>query len=125
MRKILWVVLLLAVPGIGLADSHKSVAEMWQCELKEGKKMEEVQANNVLWLAMTRKAAGSEDVNSWSLETAVGDLTKFVFIDAYPNMAAWAAAKSAEQTEEGKAIEATFDELMDCTKNRLYNATRH
>ena len=124
MRKALWTVMLILIPGLCLADSHKSIAEVWQCELKEGKEMKDVMANNKRWLAHTRKMAGTDEINSWSLQTAVGDLTKFVFIDGYPDMKAWAAAKSAEESEEGKAIEETFNLLMDCTKNRLYNATR-
>jgi hypothetical protein len=74
---------------------------------------------------MTRKEAGSDEVRSYALRTVVGDLTKFVFADTYPNMAAWPAAKSAEESAEGKAIEAAFEDLMECTKNRLYESTEH
>ena len=76
------------------------------------------------WLAMTRKEAASDDVRSYALSTIVGDQSKFVFVDTFPNLAAWSAAKSAE-SEEGKAIEATFNELMECTKNRLFKSTEH
>lgn len=126
MKKILWISLLLIIPGIALAaENAPRYAETWQCELKDGKTMEEVQANNVKWLAHTRKTAGTDSVNSYAFQPIVGDQTKFVFIDSYPDLAAWAAAKSAEQTEEGKAIEAAFGELMECTKNHLYKSTKH
>ena len=74
---------------------------------------------------MTRKAAASDDVRSYALNTVVGDLTKFVFVDTFPDMAAWSAAKSAAESDEGKAIEAAFEELMECTKNHLYESTEH
>ena len=69
--------------------------------------------------------AASDDVRSYALSTVVGNLTKFVFADTYPNMAAWSAAKSAADSDEGKAIEATFENLMECTKNRLFESTEH
>ena len=123
MKKLLIAVVFLIVPVLGVADNHDTaVVEMWKCELKEGVEMEKVEANNKAWLAMTRKNAGSEDVNSYMLTTVVGDQTKFLFADAFPDMKAWAAAKSAEDSEEGAAIEAMFDELMECTDNRLYNS---
>jgi len=125
MRRITLAFVFCFTPLVCLANAGDvRVIEMWQCELKDGKTMEEVKANNTKWLAMTRKEAGSDEVRSYALSTVVGDLTKFVFADTYPNMAAWSAAKSAE-SEEGKAIEAAFEDLMECTKNRLYESTEH
>ena len=125
MRRMILAAICCFTPLIGLADAGDvRIVEMWQCELKEGQKMEDVKANNTKWLALTRKEAASDDVRSYALSTVVGDQSKFVFVDTFPNMAAWSAAKSAE-SEEGKAIEATFNDLMDCTKNRLFESTEH
>lgn len=126
MKNYLITAVFLLTPAVSMADSdNTAIVEMWQCELKEGKKMEQVEANNTKWLAHTRAVTGSDEVNSYSLTSVVGDLTKFIFVDAYPTMAAWSAAKSAEDSEEGSAIEATFNELMECTKNRLYKSKQY
>lgn len=126
MRKVLLFALFLLAPTWALADNHDTaIVEMWKCKLKDGKTMEEVQAVNKKWLAMTRKVAGTEEINSYSLETIVGDLTIFGFADAYPDMATYAKVKAAEDTDEGEAIDAAFDELMDCTDNRLYSSKKH
>jgi len=126
MKRMILGLIFCLTPLFALANAgDERIVEMWQCELKEGKEMEAVQANNTKWLALTRKQAGSDDVRSYALSTIVGDLSKFVFVDTFPNLAAWSAAKSAAESDEGKAIEATFDELMDCTKNRLYKSTEH
>jgi len=125
MKKLIWTLVLCLSPVFCLADSGDTrTIEMWQCELKDGKTMDEVRANNSKWLALTRKQAGSDSVNSFALQSVVGDLTKFLFVDSYPDMATWSAAKSAK-SDEGKAIEAAFNELMECTKNRLYESTQH
>ena len=125
MKKVILGIVFLLAPGFCLAaDDDTAIVEMWKCELKEGKKMEEVEANNKKWLAMTRKTAGSDEVNSYALTTLVGDQTKFLFADVFPDMEAWSAAKSAE-SEEGDAIEAAFNELMECSDNRLYKSKTH
>ena len=125
MKKIFITVVISVVPGICLAASgDERIAEMYMCELKDGKTMEEVQANNVKWLANTRKQAGNEDIHSYALEPMVGNLEHFYFIDSYPDLATWSAAKAAE-SDEGQAIEDAFNELMECTKNRLYKGTQH
>jgi len=126
MKKLFLALIFFISPSLCLAAAgDTSAVEMFQCELKEGKTMKEVQANNTRWLALTRKEAGTENVSSHALQSTVGDLSKFVFADIYPDLASWAAAKSAEESEEGKAIEDTFNELMECTKNRLYKSTEH
>ncbi len=121
MKKLILAAIFLITPGLALADNHESsIVEMWKCKLKDGKKMEDVEANNSKWLAMTRKVTGNDEVNSYILTTIVGSQGMFQFADIYPDMATWSKAKSAEDTEEGMAIEATFEELSDCTDNRLY-----
>ena len=124
MKKLLITILLLNVPGLCLADDSR-IAVIFKCKLNDGKEMEEVQANNVRWLANARKTGGSEEINSYALEPQIGELNHFMFIDSYPDLATWAKAQSAEETEESKAINAAFEELMECEKNRMYKSTKH
>ena len=124
MKKLLLAIVFLAAPGLALADDHTSIVEFWKCELKDGVEMDDVKANNEKWLALTRKTAGTEEVVSYMLTTVVGDQSKFLFADVFPDMKAWAAAKSAEESDEGKAIEDAFDAMMDCEDNRLYKSER-
>jgi len=125
MRKVVLFTLFLMAPTWCLAADDTAVVEMWKCKLKDGKTMEEAQAVNKRWLAMTRKVAGTDEINSYSLETIVGDLTIFGWVDAYPDMATYAKVKAAGDSEESKAIEAEFNDLTECTDNRLYKSTRH
>ena len=124
MKKLTIAILLLAFSGLCIADDSHTVV-MFKCKLKDGKEMEEVRANNVRWLANARKSGESEGINSYALEPQIGELDHFLFIDSYPDLATWAKAQAAEETEESKAINAAFDELMDCEKNRMYKSTKH
>ena len=63
-------------------------------------------------------------INSRIVTPLVGDLGSFIFVDSFPNLASWSEAKAAMQSGEGQKIEAAFDELSDCTSNRLYTSTQ-
>jgi hypothetical protein len=126
MNKIFLAVFLCLTPLLALAAAGDTrIAELYVCELKEGKEMDAVKANNIKWLAYTRKAAGSDDVRSYALTPLVGDLSTFMFVDSFPDMATWSKVKSALKSPEGEAIEAGFEDLMDCAKNRLYESEQH
>ena len=125
MKKFIHAILFCAV-GISLASlAEARVAEIWQCKLQEGKTMEEVAAANGKWLAFVNKSVEGGDIHSYALESIVGDSTGFVFVDTFPSRGAWAAAKDAIDSPEGKAVEAGFEDLFDCTENRLYKSTEH
>ena len=112
--------------GISLAAHADSrVVELWQCELEEGKTMEEVAAANGKWLAFVNKSVEGGDIHSYALESIVGDSTGFKFADTFPNRKAWAAAKDAIESPEGKAVEAGFEGIFKCSENRLYKSTEH
>jgi hypothetical protein len=118
--------IIFCLAGISLAAHADSrVVEMWQCELKEGKTMEEVAAANEKWLAFVNGAVEGGDIHSFALESIVGDSTGFMFADTFPSRKAWAAAKDAIDSPEGKAVESGFENLFDCNKNRLYKSTEH
>jgi hypothetical protein len=87
--------------------------------------MEEVAAANGKWLAFVNGAVEGGDIHSYALESIVGDTTGFMFVDTYPGRIAWATAKEALDTEAGKAAEAGFEGLFECSSNRLYKSTQH
>jgi hypothetical protein len=96
-----------------------SVSEIFSCKLEEGKTLADAQAVNSKWLAFMR-ANVSEDINSMAATTVVGDSDGFMYVDSYPDLATWAAGKAALSTDAGQAVEDGFDDVMDCTGNRLY-----
>jgi hypothetical protein len=96
-----------------------AVSEVYTCELKDGKTVADAQAVNSKWLAFMR-AKVSEDIRSVAATAVVGNQNEFMYVDTYPDLAAWAAGKAALETDEGKAVSSGFDDIMDCEKNRLY-----
>lgn len=107
----------LCLSGIASADN---IAETWTCKLKEGKSIEDVQATNSKWLKWINAQVGGGGITSSVGKSVVGDTTIFIFVDSYPTLAAWAAAKQAMDSEEGSALDDLFGEDSECSDNRLW-----
>ena len=110
----------LAVNGAVWADTH--VEMVWDCKMREGKTFDEVEALNEDWMKFVNKKVKGGGVSSRIITPVVGDLGHFYFVDAFPNMTAWAQVYDAMQTPDGQKLEAQFDALSDCSSNRLYES---
>ena len=95
------------------------VSEVFECELEEGKTLDDAQAVNTKWLAFM-KANVSEEMTSTAATSGVGKSDGFLYVETYPDLATWAAGKAALETDEGKAVVSGFDDVTDCDKNKLY-----
>jgi hypothetical protein len=95
------------------------VSEVFECELEKGMTMANAQVVNAKWLAFMH-ANISKDITSVAAVVLVGKSDEFRYVDTYPDLATWAAAKAALQTEEGQAIEGGFEGVIECNKNKLY-----
>ncbi len=107
----------LCLSSIAMADS---VAEVWTCEVKEGKTIEDVQATNSKWLKWINAHVEGGGITSSIGTAVVGNNDIFIFVDTYPNLATWAAAKDVLDSDEGDEIEDLFEDVDDCSENRLW-----
>jgi hypothetical protein len=111
----------MAVSGIASAGTH--VEEVWDCTLREGKTMKQVNAINAKWIKFVNKQVKGGEISSRTVTPLVGDLSSFVFVDAFPDLQSWTDTKAAMASEQGQKLEAEFDEVSECSSNRLYNST--
>jgi hypothetical protein len=68
------------------AHADSRIIEIWHCKVSEGKTMDDVAASNAKWLAFVRKVVADGDVNSYGVESVVGDSTSFMYVDSFPSM---------------------------------------
>ena len=101
--------------------SADMVANVYSCTLKEGKTTEDAHAANAQWLKWARAKAGTDGIRSSYTTSIVGDLEGFMWVDTYPDLAAWAKINAADLEEEAPEVAKALDELADCGSNRLYN----
>jgi hypothetical protein len=107
----------LCLSGIATADS---IAEAWTCELKEGKSIEDVQATNSKWLKWVNAHVEGGGITSSVGTTVVGNTEIFIFVDSYPNLTTWAAAKDAMDSDDGNELDDLFEDVSECSENRLW-----
>ncbi len=107
----------LCLSGMANADS---VAETWTCEVKEGKEIKDVQAANSKWLKWVNAHVEGGGITSSVGTSVVGNSERFIFVDTYPNLATWAAAKDALDSEEGNELDDLFEDVSECSENRLW-----
>ena len=107
----------LCLSGIAAADS---IAETWTCKVKEGKKLEDVQAINSKWLKWVNAHVEGGGITSSVGESVVGNSEKFIFVDTYPNLATWAATKDALDSDAGDELDELFEDVSECSENRLW-----
>ena len=121
------VLIILACTASGAAFADSVVDEVWNCKLNDGKEIEDVQAANAEWIAHVNGATDVGEITSATAEAIVGDHDGFYFVDRYPNLAAYAAVKDYVDSDAGKAamksIDDKFEDLFDCTSNRLFKFT--
>lgn len=107
----------LCFSSIAMADS---IAESWTCKVKEGKTIEDVQAKNSQWLKWINDNVEGGGITSSVGTAVVGNAQTFIFVDTYPNLATWAAAKDALDSEAGDELDDLFEDVSDCSENRLW-----
>ena len=121
--KCLAVIMTLGVWATAGADSD--YREVWNCKTNEGKTMDDVRAANSRWVKYMH-ANVDKGISSHIITNVVGGNANqgaFGYVDSFPSLEVWAAAKSAtEGDEEGEAIDTELGEVADCTENTLYEA---
>ena len=105
------------------------IVEIWTCTLNEGYSMEDIESTSTRWRDLVL-SGGATDVDSYRLSHLVGTMrgheptedvtSSFLFIDSFPDVASWMAAKRAEVTPEGQEIMAAFTQSNTCGANTLY-----
>ena len=125
---VLSVIGLSAVCEAQVAEGER-IVEIWTCTLNEGYSMEDIEIMSTRWLDLVL-SGGATDVDSYRLSHLVGTMrghepaedvtSSFLFIDSFPDVASWMAARRAEMTPEGQEIMAAYTQLNTCGTNTLY-----
>ena len=106
-----------------VAAAEPTYKEVWTCTLDENKTIDDVQAANSKWLKWINETVKGGNISSSVVSSVVGNTETFLYVDSYPDLTTWSAAKAALDTEEGQAVEEVFEGVSDCTENHLYKMT--
>ena len=127
------VVVILGVASVGeaqIADGER-IVEIWTCTLNNGYSMDDVEDISGRWEDLVR-SSGATDVQSFRLTHLVGTMrghepaedvtSRFLFVDSFPDVTSWVAAKRAENTSEGQELIAEYTQANTCSSNALYRS---
>lgn len=106
------------------ATADTSISEVFTCQIKEGKTMDDVRAANSKWVKFMNSKVDGE-IGSNIVTAVVGNAAvgHFLYVDNFPSLESWSKAKSAtEGNAEGEAIDSELGEVADCSENRLYSS---
>ena len=117
------VVAALCAAAPAIAQSDDRVVEIWTCTVNDGKTIEDVKPINSKWVELQNATVEGGDINSYVVTSVVGMSGTFLYIDTFPGMDAWVAAKEVMKSDAGKALNKEFDEVADCSSNTLHNST--
>ena len=127
------VVLLFGVVSFGeaqIADGER-IVEIWTCTLNDGYSMDDIDEISDRWAALVR-SNGATDLQSFRLMHLVGTMrghepaedvtSSFLFVDSFPDVRSWVAAKQAENTPGGQELITEFTQANTCSTNALYRS---
>jgi hypothetical protein len=121
---LLFAAVLVTWATVNAQEDEERIVEVWTCTLNEGQTQEDVQTSNARWVAFMNAQVEGGDIRSYVLTSIVGNTGEFLYVDSFPNMPAWSAAKAATETDEGQAIEAELNEDATCSSNTLHQSTQ-
>ena len=122
-KALLWTVAGLMSTGGSLAAAAE-VAQLWHCELEEGKTEADEKAGNDRWVKFVNENVEGGGVRTFAGHAMVGNLNKFIYVDTFPSLEAWAEKEAAMQTPEGQEIEQALEETATCESSSLYRVVR-
>ena len=99
-----------------------SVTIVWNCELNDGMTKDDAMATGAKWVKWARTVAGTDEITSSYVTTAVGDYEGFMWVDTFPDLATWAKVAEADAESPDPEIAAEFEALETCSRTRMYNA---
>lgn len=97
-----------------IAVHAEPISIVWYCQLKDGSTKDDAMEINARWLKWARATGGSDEITSAYVSTVVGDISGFMWVDTYPDIATWGKVTDAESE-----FDAEFAEISTCSGNRM------
>ena len=100
---------------LSAAVHAEPISIVYSCKLNDGFTKEDAMEINARWLKWARETGGSDEITSSFVNTIVGDLDGFIWVDTYPDIATWGKVVDADSE-----FDAEFNEVSTCSGNRMY-----
>ena len=109
-----------------LSLANASVVEVWQCQLKDGKTVDDLKAASSAWLAAVKSMEGGAEVevyHNFSVVAYNGE-NGFNFISITPDLAVWGKLAEAYPDSAAQKADVAWSEVADCKGNSLWSSEK-
>ena len=105
-----------------LSLANAAVVEVWQCQLKDGKTVDDLRVASSAWLTAVKSMEGGAEVqafHNFSIVAYSGE-NGFNFISITPDIAAWGKLAAAYPGSAVQEADVAWSEVADCKGNSLW-----
>jgi hypothetical protein len=109
-----------------LSLANADVVEVWKCQLKDGKTVDDLRAASSAWLTAVNSMEGGAEVEAYHNFSVVAydDENGFNFISTTPDLAIWGKLAKAYPGSAAQKADAGWSEVADCKGNSLWNSEK-
>jgi hypothetical protein len=109
-----------------LSLANADVVEVWQCHIKDGKTVDDLNAASSAWLTAMKSMEGGAEVEAYhnfSIVAYNGE-NGFNFISITPDVAAWGKLAAAYPGSAVQKADVAWSEVADCKGNSLWSSEK-
>ena len=106
--------------------ANAAVVEVWQCQLKDGKTLDDLRAASSAWLTAVKGMDGGAEVEAYHNFSVVAynGENGFNFISITPDLAVWGRLAKAYVGSAVQKADVAWGELADCKGNSLWTSEK-
>jgi hypothetical protein len=109
-----------------LSLANADVVEVWQCQLKDGKTVDDLRVASSAWLTAVKSMEGGAEVqafHNFSVVAYNGE-NGFNFISITPDLAVWGKLAEAYPGSAMQKADEAWSEVADCKGNSLWSSEK-
>ena len=109
-----------------LSLANASVVEVWQCQLKDSKTVDDLNAASSAWLTAMKSMEGGAEVEAYHNFSVVAynGENGFNFISITPDLAVWGKLAEAYPDSAAQKADVAWSEVADCKGNSLWTSEK-
>jgi len=114
--------LIVALFAGSLSLANAAVVEVWQCQLKDSKTVDDLRAASSAWLTAMKSMEGGAEVEAYHNFSVVAynGENGFNFISITPDLAVWGKLAKAYEGSAVQKADLAWSEVADCKGNSLW-----
>jgi hypothetical protein len=106
--------------------ANADVVEIWQCQLRDGKTVDDLRTASSAWMKAVKSMEGGAEVQAYHNFSVVAydGENDFNFISITPDLAVWGKLANAYPGSAAQKADEAWGEVAECKGNSLWNSEK-